>query len=181
MPDILPTWNQYFRDKYGKAPSASQRPQEVAFDTCRDLAQPIIDKRNEEQEYAANLLEISARENRDQQAVVGRLRKKMGLMRAVIQDEIDGCEDCQGTGRAVALDGLTDDYDGMITGVTKGLDSQLTLLNKRVEQLNTLLASKRVRMERKFVAMEMALAQLQGQQSALSSLAQLSSSMSSTS
>jgi len=76
------------------------------------------------------------------------------------------------------LDALTDDYDGFISYVTDGLDTQTQMLNDRVDHLNDLLAAKRTRLEKQFAAMETALAGLQGQQNALTSLSQLASSFS---
>lgn len=89
-------------------------------------------------------------------------------------------EDVPGTGGIGAvfeevLNSLADDYDGLIANVTEGLDSRTEMLNDRVEQLNELLSAKRARLERQFAAMESALAQLQGQQSALSSLSGMAS------
>ncbi len=69
------------------------------------------------------------------------------------------------------LDTLTRDYDGLIANITEGLDGQSDILNDRIEYINVLLIGKRARLERQFMAMEMALAQLQAQQSSLNSLA----------
>jgi len=77
---------------------------------------------------------------------------------------------------AYALDELTRDYDGMIAHITEGLDDQSDILNDRIEYLNELLARKRARLERQFTAMEIALAQLQSQQSSLNSLASMMTS-----
>lgn len=92
-------------------------------------------------------------------------------------------QDVAGTGGIGAvfesmLDQVTRDYDGVIARVTNGLDGQTRLLNNRVDQLDTILAGKRARLESKFTAMEMALARLQGQQSALTGLSQLAASFS---
>ncbi len=77
------------------------------------------------------------------------------------------------------LDSLTDDYDGLITNVTDGLDDRISDMNDRKEQLNATLDAKRQRYERQFAAMETAVAQMQGQMSALNSLASMASQMSS--
>ena len=79
------------------------------------------------------------------------------------------------------LDNLVDSYDGVITRVTGSLDDEKDLLNDRIDSLNDLLASKRSRLERQFAAMETALAQLQGQQNALSALSLISFDSSSSS
>ncbi len=71
------------------------------------------------------------------------------------------------------LKGLTDSIDGTLTNATNRIDAQIELSNNRIEQLNTLLAGKRQRLERQFATMETTLAQLQDQQSALASLSQI--------
>lgn len=76
------------------------------------------------------------------------------------------------------LAGFTDSYGGLISNRTGSLDDQTKLLNDRIKSLNSVLASKRERLERQFTAMETALAQLQGQQSSLTALAQMASSFS---
>ena len=98
----------------------------------------------------------------------------------------DDGDDVAGTGGIGAvyesgLDGLARDYDGFIARILDGLDSQKTSLESRSEQLSDILATKRARLERQFAAMESALAQLQGQQNALASLAQMASSFGSSS
>ncbi len=76
MPDAIPTYaEQHGQD--GRADS-SDAGIEAGWNACRAMALPIIEKRNEEQEYAADLLAISARENREQQAEIGRLRGALG-------------------------------------------------------------------------------------------------------
>ena len=86
----------------------------------------------------------------------------------------------EGVGHKIqtSLDSMTRSFDGLIARVTSGLDGQSDLLNSRVTQLNALLADKRSRLETQFANMETALAALQGQQSALTSLSQMASSLS---
>ena len=69
------------------------------------------------------------------------------------------------------LDGLTNSIDGVVTLADKGFDDQIDLLNGRIEDFDVRLDAKRTRLERQFLAMEVALAQLQAQSNALSSLA----------
>jgi len=76
------------------------------------------------------------------------------------------------------LDSLTDEYDGVITGITDGLDSRITNMNDRIDRLNDLLAGKRARYERQFAAMETAIARLQAQTGALTSLAAMAAQFS---
>lgn len=71
------------------------------------------------------------------------------------------------------LDRLTDSISGTLTAKTNNLDSQIDLAGDRIDYLNVLLTSKRQQLEQQFAAMETTLAQLQNQQSALSSLANL--------
>lgn len=71
------------------------------------------------------------------------------------------------------LDRLTDSISGTLTFTTNNIDSQIELANDRIEQLNILLDNKRLRLERNFAAMELALSQLQSQQNALVGLANL--------
>lgn len=71
------------------------------------------------------------------------------------------------------LDDLTRDFDGLISERSSLLDDQQQILNDRIEDLNFLLDAKRSRLEAEFVAMETALANLQGQQTALNQLAAL--------
>lgn len=75
------------------------------------------------------------------------------------------------------LDQMTRSYDGQITRITDGIASQSTSVNDRIKDLSTLLSSKRARLEQQFMAMESALAKLQSQQSSLTSLTQLATSM----
>ncbi len=74
-----------------------------------------------------------------------------------------------------ALDALTREFDGLITRRDDLLSEQQELLNDRIDSLNILLEGKQGQLEAQFIAMERALAGLQGQQSALSTLAQMAS------
>jgi len=65
------------------------------------------------------------------------------------------------------LDGLTDDFDGVITRKNELLSDQQDLLNDRIDLLNTLIERKRARLERQFTGLESSLAELQRQQNAL--------------
>lgn len=75
------------------------------------------------------------------------------------------------------LDELTREFDGVIARRGNLLDNQQELLNDRIENLNLLLDAKRSQLEAQFLAMEKALAVLQGQQNALGTLAQLAGSL----
>lgn len=70
------------------------------------------------------------------------------------------------------LEGLTRDFDGVISRKDDLLADQQELLNKRIDGLGVLLDAKRARLEAQFVALESSLAALQAQQAALSTLAQ---------
>ena len=78
------------------------------------------------------------------------------------------------------LEGMTDSSDGLISYATVALDGQTEMLNDRTEYLNEVLTAKRARLERQFAAMEIAIAKLQAQQSALSGLASLVNSFATT-
>lgn len=69
------------------------------------------------------------------------------------------------------LDDLTNSVNGTMTLADKGFQSQLDLLNDRIDVFDKRLEDKRARLERQFVAMETALARLQTQNTSLSSLA----------
>ncbi len=71
------------------------------------------------------------------------------------------------------VEGYTDTIDGRLTTATNGIDTQIEIGNERIEYLDALLDSKRSRLEAQFLAMEQALAVIQNQQSAISSLASL--------
>ncbi|MHC4448358.1 MAG: flagellar filament capping protein FliD, partial [Planctomycetota bacterium] len=68
------------------------------------------------------------------------------------------------------LDGLTNSIDGVVTLADQGFDDQIDLINDRIEDFDERLEAKRTRLERQFLAMETALAQLQSQNNALISL-----------
>jgi len=67
----------------------------------------------------------------------------------------------------------TDSIDGVLTSRTQSLDTQILSQQSRIEDLQEGLDRQRESLTRQFIGMEQALAQLQSQQSALSSLAQL--------
>ncbi|MEM7622400.1 MAG: flagellar filament capping protein FliD, partial [Planctomycetota bacterium] len=64
----------------------------------------------------------------------------------------------------------TDSIEGVLTRRNETLGSQIDLQNDRIDQLNVNLENQRFKLEQEFIAMEQALAQLQNQQSALSSI-----------
>ncbi len=66
--------------------------------------------------------------------------------------------------------------DGLIQSRTGTLDGQRKLLEERTKYMETILSAKETRLRREFTAMELALSQLQSQQSSLTQLAALSSS-----
>ncbi len=77
-------------------------------------------------------------------------------------------------GIAVRLDDLMARLlDNTLRTRTDGIDDQIELNNKRISDLDRQLENKRARLEAQFIAMERALAQIQSQGSALSSLASL--------
>lgn len=63
-----------------------------------------------------------------------------------------------------------DTIDGVLTTKNKSLESQISVSNKRITDLDARLAQKRARLEAQFAAMEKSIALLQSQQSALSSI-----------
>lgn len=69
------------------------------------------------------------------------------------------------------LEGLSDDFDGLLATRQNTLEDQQELLNERIADLEILVEAKRARLEAQFVGLESSLAALQGQQSALASLA----------
>ncbi len=81
---------------------------------------------------------------------------------ALIQDEIDR---------------FTDDDSGVISLREEALIQSEDLLNDRIDALNELLVRKQERMYEEFIAMETAIAQLQSQETALSGLSSLLSSL----
>jgi flagellar hook-associated protein 2 len=74
-----------------------------------------------------------------------------------------------------SLDEVTRNFDGLLARKSDLLNDQKELLNNRITSLNVLLDAKRSRLEAQFVALETALAGLQGQQNALANLSQLAS------
>jgi flagellar hook-associated protein 2 len=71
------------------------------------------------------------------------------------------------------IEGLTRDFDGVLSRKDELLVDQQELLNKRIDSLNVLLDAKRARLEAQFVGLESSLAALQAQQSALNALSQM--------
>lgn len=67
----------------------------------------------------------------------------------------------------------TDSIDGILTARSQSLDTQILSQRDRIDDLQANLDRQRAALEQQFIAMEQALAQLQSQQSALSSLTQL--------
>ena len=65
---------------------------------------------------------------------------------------------------------LTNSIDGNVTLAEKVFEDQIELTEKRIERFDERLDAKRLRLERQFMAMERALALLQGQSNALLSL-----------
>ncbi|MCZ6493328.1 MAG: flagellar filament capping protein FliD [Planctomycetota bacterium] len=68
------------------------------------------------------------------------------------------------------LDGLTNSIDGTMTLADQVFQDQIDLTKSRIDAFNVRLDARRARLERQFVAMETALAQLQGMNNALLSL-----------
>ena len=58
----------------------------------------------------------------------------------------------------------------MVTLADQGFEDQIDLINERIEDFDERLDVKRARLERQFLAMEIALAQIQSQSNALISL-----------
>ena len=71
------------------------------------------------------------------------------------------------------LQRLTDPEFGPAEARSMGLQRQIEGNNRRIERLDELLAAKRLRLERQFIAMERVLAQMQSQSSALGALQSL--------
>jgi flagellar hook-associated protein 2 len=84
-------------------------------------------------------------------------------------------------GVAVRIDqllaNLTDASTGLVPGRVNTLSDQIDLNNDRIAAFDKLLAQKRDRLERQFAAMESALADIQGQSSALTQLSNLAASL----
>lgn len=76
---------------------------------------------------------------------------------------------------------LADRYTNSATGILKQrnetIDSQISLQNRRIADIDAKLQRQRETLQRQFIAMERAIGQLQGQQSSLITLSQLASSM----
>ncbi|MCH7825573.1 MAG: flagellar filament capping protein FliD [Acidobacteria bacterium] len=68
------------------------------------------------------------------------------------------------------LDGLTNSIDGTMTLADQVFQDQIDLTKSRIDAFDVRLGVRRARLERQFVAMETALAQLQGMNNALLSL-----------
>ncbi len=68
------------------------------------------------------------------------------------------------------LEELTRSFDGLVARKDQLLTNQQDLLNRRIDSLNVLLQGKRQRLQAQFVGLESSLANLQGQQSAISLL-----------
>lgn len=85
-------------------------------------------------------------------------------------------------GFGIRMNELLERFTNVATGTLKntmnGLDSRINSNNDRVENMQALLDAKRARLENQFAQMEIVLSQLQGQTSALNSLAQLASNYS---
>lgn len=65
---------------------------------------------------------------------------------------------------------MTNSIDGSLTLVNRNYDSMIRLQSKRIEAFDAKLEARRIQLERQFSAMEQALAALQSQQTALSSI-----------
>lgn len=68
------------------------------------------------------------------------------------------------------LDAFIDPISGIVTRADKGFDNRIEQYEDRIELLDERLAAKRVRLQVEFTAMELALAELQGQSASLASL-----------
>jgi flagellar hook-associated protein 2 len=68
------------------------------------------------------------------------------------------------------LAGLTDNFEGTLKRVDEGFNSQIKLVNSRIEAFDQRMVARRRQLERQFTAMEQSLSQLQGQSGALMSL-----------
>ncbi len=80
-----------------------------------------------------------------------------------------------------SINTLIDPVSGIVTLENKNLDDQTTQFQDRMNEMDTLLAAKRSRLESQFANLETVLAGLQSQQKALSSLSVITSSSSSSS
>ncbi|MCH8270869.1 MAG: flagellar filament capping protein FliD, partial [Planctomycetes bacterium] len=66
-----------------------------------------------------------------------------------------------------------DSVDGVLTLRTRSLDDQIALQNRRIAQFDIQLQAQRVKLERQFLAMEKAIASLQGMQGIIASISAL--------
>ena len=66
--------------------------------------------------------------------------------------------------------GFTDSIDGLLTNRRNTIDRQIKTQEERIDAINTQLATKRLKLEREFLAMEQVIASLQTQSQALNSL-----------
>ena len=66
-----------------------------------------------------------------------------------------------------------DSVNGVLTLRTRSLDDQIALQNRRIEQFDIQLRAQRVKLERQFLAMEQAIASLQGMQGIIASISAL--------
>ncbi|MFW6060319.1 MAG: flagellar filament capping protein FliD, partial [Phycisphaeraceae bacterium] len=89
-------------------------------------------------------------------------------------DEITGEEEIVRAGIGVEidqiLDRLTDSQSGALQNRLDSIDRQIGLNEDRIEAINEQLEAKREQLRAEFIAMEQSIAQLQGQQQALSGL-----------
>ncbi len=99
-----------------------------------------------------------------------RFRKALAESPELVEDLFGHPETGFGAVIQETLDGLTDDFDGVLTRKDELLGDQQEVLNDRIERLNFLIGGKRQRLERQFAGLETALASLQGQQNALSQI-----------
>ncbi len=109
----------------------------------------------------------------------GRLEFDEATFREAYQDERQGVisfftneQDGRGVHLEERLETITGD-DGIIDRRNDTLNDQRELLTNRITQMDELLERKRDRLTRQYIAMERALADLQGQQAALGSLSSL--------
>lgn len=79
-----------------------------------------------------------------------------------------------------AMDKLIDPSKGVITLQAKSLDNQVTLFQNRIDDLQVILDSKRLRLVTQFATMESTLSRLQSQMKALDSLSNLSTNSNSS-
>ncbi len=78
-----------------------------------------------------------------------------------------------GTEIDALLDRLTDGTDGLLERQVDILTNQIEANNRRIDQVDRTIEDKQSRLEREFNNLELTLAELQDQQSALSELSQL--------